>query len=150
MPIVAAVDRSDRARSVVEQASELADLYGVELHVVHVGQLLTASGEHLGMDVGVDVGAQPATDVDESRAEAAEVATAAAEGVVDPEEYTPVGRVGDAAVELVKYSGEHDAEYIVTSARKRSPWGQALFGSVTQSLLLNANCPVVAAIRDEE
>lgn len=36
MPIVAAIDRSDRAQSVISQARELADAYGVELHVVHV------------------------------------------------------------------------------------------------------------------
>ncbi|WP_130500334.1 universal stress protein [Natrinema hispanicum] len=39
MPIVAAIDQSDRARSVIRQARELADAYGVELHVVHVNHL---------------------------------------------------------------------------------------------------------------
>lgn len=44
---------------------------------------------------------------------------------------------------ILRYAEEHDAASIVMGGRKRSPAGKALFGSVTQSVILNADRPVV-------
>lgn len=43
-----------------------------------------------------------------------------------------------------------DADYIVVVGRSRSPVGKALFGSVTQGVLLHAECPVLAVMVERE
>ncbi|MDQ2049947.1 universal stress protein [Natronolimnohabitans sp. A-GB9] len=148
MTIVAAVDRSERAVAVIEQANELADRYDVELHVVHVGDP-TVDAREAFTDVSEEAlrtrtGRFSETVLEQAQDEAAKVAVEAAERANGLESYEAAGLVGDAAEVIRNYASEHDAEYIVVSGRKRRPLGQALFGSVTQSLLLNADCPVVA------
>ena len=64
--------------------------------------------------------------------------------------FEAVGLEGNPAAEILEYSTARDAEYIVVSARKRSPVGQAVFGSVTQSLLLTADRPIVAVPHTSE
>ena len=156
MAIVAAVDGSDseRAIAVIEQANELADRYDVGLHIVHVGDPAVDFQQDF-TDVSEDalragskgVSARILERVQES---ATEVAGEAAAQVDDVDDYEAVGLVGDAAEVVRQYAEEHDAEYIVVCGRKRSPLGQAIFGSVTQSLLLKSDCPVVAVPYDSE
>jgi nucleotide-binding universal stress UspA family protein len=135
MPIVATVDRSARAVSVIRHAADLAEDAGVELHVVHVGSAGVPSPEG-GYDsdrerrfAGMRAGGV-------ARELGGEV-----EGVGD---FETVGLEGDPAEALLEYAREVDAECVVVSGRKRSPLGQAVFGSVTRSLLLHADLPVVA------
>lgn len=135
MPVVAAVDTSERSRSVVARAKQLADDAGVSLHVVHVGSVGVPNPEG-----GYDADSEEQI----TKQRATQIARDAAERVDDVGAFEPVGLVGDPAGEILEYSTTEDAEYIVVSARKRSPLGQAVFGSVTQSLLLNAQRPVVA------
>ena len=59
-------------------------------------------------------------------------------------EVVAVGRIGDPASEIVSYAEEQDARYIVVSPQQRSQTGKILFGSVAQSVLLDADCPVVS------
>lgn len=57
---------------------------------------------------------------------------------------------GDPAQEILDVAEEADADLIVVGGRKRSPAGKALFGSVTQSVILNADRPVmVTGVADE-
>jgi len=52
---------------------------------------------------------------------------------------------GDPADRLLETASERDADLIVVAGRKRSPAGKALFGSVTQDVILNADRPVMVA-----
>ncbi|MFB6256490.1 MAG: universal stress protein [Haloplanus sp.] len=52
---------------------------------------------------------------------------------------------GDPADQLLDIAEEEGANLIVVAGRKRSPTGKALFGSVTQTVILNANRPVMVA-----
>lgn len=54
---------------------------------------------------------------------------------------------GDPATHIVEIATEIDADRIVMAGRKRSPTGKALFGSVTQSVILNSPIPVTVAVQ---
>lgn len=136
-PVVAAVDRSDRATRVIDEADRLAGALERPLHAVHVAHENDPRGL-LGTD-------EPPSDPD-LRGAAAEVAEAAAG---DPQsELTCVGLLGEPAGSLLTYAAAQDAAALVTAGRKRSPVGKVLFGSVTQSVLLGTDRPVLAAMVD--
>lgn len=52
---------------------------------------------------------------------------------------------GDPTDVIIDVAAEIDADSIALSGRKRSPVGKAVFGSVTQSVLLSADRPVLVA-----
>lgn len=58
-------------------------------------------------------------------------------------------RSGDPAEEIVRAAREEDADQIVLGGRKRSPVGKAVFGSVVQDVILEADRPVLT-INDPE
>lgn len=51
-------------------------------------------------------------------------------------------RHGEPAEEIVDFAASVDADHIVVPGRKRSAVGKAVFGSVTQDVVLNADRPV--------
>lgn len=51
-------------------------------------------------------------------------------------------RHADPAPAILEEAAEMDADRIVMSGRKKSPVGKVLFGSVTQSVLLDTDVPV--------
>ncbi|WP_142861243.1 universal stress protein [Salinigranum halophilum] len=50
---------------------------------------------------------------------------------------------GDPAEAIISAADEVDADMIVLAARKRTPTGKVLFGSVTQTVLLGTDRPVL-------
>jgi nucleotide-binding universal stress UspA family protein len=50
---------------------------------------------------------------------------------------------GDPAEAIIETADELDADMIVLAARKRSPTGKVIFGSVTQTVLLETDRPVL-------
>lgn len=58
-------------------------------------------------------------------------------------EYDVEESSGDPAEAIIDVAEDADADLIVIGGRKRSPAGKALFGSVTQTVILNAGLPVM-------
>lgn len=141
MVIVAAVDRSDRSEAVIDEAVRLAKAFGEPVHVVHA----LSESEFVDLELTATEETGRALSMDRVKEFAEErAARAAADMAV---EHEAVGLVGNAAKEVVAYAEEVDASYIVVAPRKRSPAGKAIFGSVAQSILLDADRPVVTTVR---
>lgn len=143
MVVVAAVDRTDRSVAVMREATALAEAFDEPVHVVHV--MTTGQFVDMGM---TKAQSEEHVDMDEVREVAAEVAEDATADLDRPHE--AVGLVGQPANRVVQYANERDARYIVVAGRKRSPAGKAIFGSVSQSILLNAECAVVSTMAADE
>lgn len=60
------------------------------------------------------------------------------------------GYGGDAVRAILNVAKEHDADQIVLAGRKRTPTGKVLFGSTTQSVILDTERPVLVCSADEE
>lgn len=56
---------------------------------------------------------------------------------------------GDPAESILETAGEFDADAICVAGRNRSPAGKVLFGSVTQSVVLNTDRPVLICSETE-
>lgn len=143
MSIVIPVDSGENIDSILEEGREIAEAFNDELHVVHV------LDEESYYELDRTSAEKQHTTVmnEEIEATAAEIAKEAAESA--GEDIIPVGRMGKPAEEIVQYAGEQDARYIVLGSRKRTPIGKAVFGSVVQSVLLNADQPVVIIRKDD-
>jgi len=60
------------------------------------------------------------------------------------------GYGGDAANAILNVAEEEDADQIVLAGRKRTPTGKVLFGSVTQSVILDTERPVLVCSAEED
>jgi nucleotide-binding universal stress UspA family protein len=57
---------------------------------------------------------------------------------------------GDPAESIVQHAEELDADAVCVAGRKRSPAGKMLFGSVSQSVILNTDRPVLTCSVSQE
>lgn len=142
MPVIVAVDRDRPETELVAEGAKLADAFGEKLQVVHAmsretfRSLEEQSVEETGKTVSLD----------DVRAMARDIA---ADAIEDTDvEATAVGVVGDPEDAIVTYAENEDASYLVIGGRKRSAVGKAIFGSVTQSIIINSDIPVVTVIGD--
>lgn len=136
MPVVVAVD-DDPDEELLLEAERLATDRGQRLDVVHV---IGESEFRRLEETSIKETGQP-IDLDVVRDYSKSVADDAASGTIS--EYEPVGLEGEEAARIVQYVSKVDADYVVIGGHKRSPVGKAMFGSVSQSVLLNADCPVL-------
>lgn len=140
MTVVVGVDLTDENAPLIAEAAKLADAFDEPLHVVHV--LSRSRFRTLEQTSVEDTG--KTIPLEEIRNHAKRIANDTASDV----DHEAVGLVGDAAEELIGYADGEDASYIVIGGRKRSAVGKVLFGSVTQSVLLTADVPVVTTMTE--
>ncbi|QSW97699.1 universal stress protein [Haloterrigena alkaliphila] len=140
MTILCVVDDDRFSEPVVETAADLADAYGDELVVLHVMSRERFESRTDG---------QPEYYVDDGANDAANRARKiAANAGVDGDAVVPKGRVGSPADEIIDMAERLEPRYLVLGGRKRSPVGKALFGSITQSVLLEVEAPTVTLMHD--
>lgn len=139
MTIVTAIDGEDGSKSVLTEGRTLAEQFDESLEVV----LVYEAGDHAYL-VNQYLNESESLSPAQAQELAEEVVADVSTGEADDTE--PVGRVGDPAEEILDHAQKVDARYIVIGGRSRSPVGKALFGSVTQSVLLDADRPVVTVM----
>jgi nucleotide-binding universal stress UspA family protein len=148
MVVIAAVDRSERAKKAVIEAVTIADAFDDVVHVVHV----LSKSKFLELERTEVNKSGRAVEMDRVREYAATIAerasceAASADGFLVNVVY--VGLVGDTAARIVEYADNQVARYIVVGPRRKSPTGKALFGSTSQQVLLSATCPVVVTMAE--
>lgn len=150
MVILAAVSETPDQDIVLETAHELAEAYGEELKVLHVIPEDDAE-EHLEAIRSIEEFSDASISTEAERAaELASVRIESGIGSRARDFVSPIGRVGNPADEIIAAADSLEPLYLVIGGRKRSPTGKALFGSVTQSVLLNSEYPVVTIMVDSQ
>ena len=149
MSILIAVDGGERDLAVVSVGTNLAEAYNddlVALHVVTDREFKTRknSVDNYYKDEAVDDAASKAQNILEEILDV--------QNLHMEEGLSAKGAVGDPAIEILEAVTKLDARHVVIGGRKRSPVGKAIFGSVTQSVLLEADRPVttVTETADEQ
>lgn len=137
MAIVAAIDDSEGAATVLEEAQTLAANFDEDVHAVHV-----LERSELVKVLEKDVEGQDLTDNYEVQQIGENIVSRATGDSTLPEPIVSV-RVGNPAAEITAYAEEQEARYVVIGGRQRSPTGKALFGSVTQKVIFESPAPVV-------
>jgi nucleotide-binding universal stress UspA family protein len=137
--IIWATDSSEHASRALPYAVALAERDQAPLHVVHVVEKMT--GGHI-------AGQFTYADEEERKAKLeAQVAAIRAEHAVDVELHMVPGGTGQVAHRIAQVAEEIGADLIVVGTHGRTGLGTALIGSVTQRLLRDASCPVLAVPR---
>lgn len=131
----------DRTRRQLDAIQRLPDGDDIEVTVFHVHEPIDAPGAEIGGSIIDDINES----IDELQGTPDSV-TEAYETLEDAGFQTRVGAVtGDAVESILAAASDTDADLIVLAGRKRSPVGKALFGSVTQGVILESEVPVLVA-----
>lgn len=132
--ILVPTDGSEQASAAIPHAFDLAGTYGATVHALCVvdraatRQLAPTKAESTMEAVA-----------EEARRVTREIEERAAEAGVDCVAAVEEGAPNDA---ILKYVDTHGVDMVVIGGRKRSKTGKLLFGSVTQSVVLQADVPV--------
>lgn len=92
--------------------------------------------EELDSDLGGVVSTREYSDVPETMSQATDRLTELGF------ELNPIIAEGDPKDLIVSIADERDVDHILVTGRRRSPAGKVLFGSVTQSVVINSTVPV--------
>lgn len=139
MTVLAAVDGEREYDRVVAVGKDLAEAHDETLVVLHVMSNEEFSERQDTPGYYLDTAAEDA------RGTARRVVRGTLGGFDGVE---VAGEVGDVVETIIREAGYREARYIVAGGERRSPVGKALFGDVTQDLLLESTAPVVTVLRD--
>mgnify|MGYP000398041253 CR=1 FL=1 len=139
--VLLAVDLdSERASQAARTVTTLpGDPAQIEVVILNVAKDYEITGD------GATVSAEDHYD----EAEFPESVTAAAE-LLESAGFSVVQRreIGDPETAILDVAEEIDSDCIALAGRKRSPAGKVLFGSVTQSVMLHTERPVLATMSE--
>jgi len=136
--ILLPTDFSNYAATATKYACELATRFDAELHLLHTLEIHLASAPDFVMGLALP------NYIHESRA-AAEKSFA---NVLDPQwskDRTVIQAAveGSPKVEIIRYARQHDIDLIVLATHGRTGLAHVLMGSVAESVVRTAPCPVL-------
>lgn len=136
--ILVATDFSECSREAVRVACGFADLFGAELHLLHVLESHAISTPVFAGGLALNQWIQ------ESRraAEAGLAGAVPAEWAVGKRVLRTIAE-GPAYLEIVRYAGQQAIDLIVLGTHGRSGIAHALVGSVAERVVRKAPCPVL-------
>lgn len=129
-------ENEERALAIADAVKDLPDsdtaIEAVVFHVIEDFRVADDSGGIIDSDdLKDDIEPPESVEMALRALESANVSTSVRDGHGDP------------ATEILDTAATVDADLIALSGRKRSPAGKAVFGSVTQSVILSADRPVM-------
>ncbi|UPV76322.1 universal stress protein (plasmid) [Halorussus limi] len=139
---LAVVDAEESTKALVREAGELAAAVDAELVLLHVTtndeyEKTRQTMESIPNDV-VGYSAEQARVGAENFA--ADIGREVLDGV--DVEWEAVGALGDEQNQILQTADQRDCDHLFIAGEKRSPAGKALFGDLTQSIILNFDGPV--------
>ena len=136
--ILLPTDFSDHSAAATKYACELATKFDAELHLLHTLEL------HLSSTPGFAMGITLPQYVNESRADAAKSLAS----ILDPQ--WSAGRTvvqavveGSPKVEIIRYARHYEIDLIVLSTHGRTGLAHVMMGSVAETVVRTAPCPVL-------
>lgn len=155
MAVLAAVDVERDSREAIVVGYDLASTYDDTLVALHVMSEEEFHERRESRGDLPDEYADAEFTVERATNAAAQQVTEAVEETLDLEgddrrRIDPRGRVGDPAEEILDAAGELDPRFVVVGGRERSPAKQAIFGSVSQAVVRQAEQPVVTIMEGTE
>jgi nucleotide-binding universal stress UspA family protein len=146
---MAVVTEDEASKQVVREAGELAAGVGVELVLLTVIPEEEYDRKREAME---DAGSTTPYTLSQAEQNARRTARSVAEEVLDDVdvEYEVLGAVGRGADIIMEVAREEDVDHIFMAGRRRSPTQKALFGDLTQRILLNFDGTVTVLLSDEE
>ena len=136
--ILLPTDFSTYSATATKYACELATKFDAELHLLHTLEVHLSTTPDFGM--GLDLPRY----INESR----DAAAKSLASVLDPQ--WSAGRTvvqsvveGSPKVEIVRYARKHDIDLIVLATHGRSGLAHVIIGSVAESVVRTAPCPVL-------
>jgi nucleotide-binding universal stress UspA family protein len=142
--ILLATDASEDAKKAAQMASDLANVSGSELHVVHVGNM---KDFHVapGADQSFSPRTAPLGEVREKAEKRLDEAVKQVEQVGGTVTQSHL-RLGNPDEEILKFCDEQGGfGLIVMGSRGLGPIKRRLMGSVSESVVRHAQCPVLVA-----
>ena len=142
--ILLATDASEDALKAAQMASDVANVSGSELHVLHVGNM---KDFHIAPGAEQSFSSRTGT-LGEVREKAEQTLEAAVKQVEETGGTVAEAhmRLGDPDDEILRFCEEHgDFGLIVIGSRGLGPVKRRLMGSVSESVVRHAHCPVLVA-----
>jgi nucleotide-binding universal stress UspA family protein len=146
---LAVVTQDERSKDVVREAGQLAGGVDAELVLLTVLPQDEYDKKREAMDrVGSEKVIYTLSQAEQSAKQTAR--SVASEVLADVDvDYEVLGAVGREADTILQVADDQGADHLFLSGRRRSPTGKALFGDLTQEVLLTFDGPVTVLLGDE-